>query len=128
VLLLAIVVDAAILASLGPVFAFFAASTGSYSFLLLLHVLFCAIGGFVALLLLERLTAAAIPAREGQQPQGRRLLKVWGLLFGAVGAQMGWLLRPFLLAPGHEFTWLRPRDGNFVAAVFGVLRDLLQGR
>src|SRR5262245_15966229 len=90
VLLLAIVVDAAILASPGPVFAFFAASTQSYQFMLLLHVLFCAIGGFTALVMLQRLTAAALP-QGGAQQQGVRLLTVWGLLYGAVGAQMGWL-------------------------------------
>jgi len=126
-LLVAIVVDAAILASLGPVFAFFAASTQSYPFLLLLHVLFCAIGGVVALLVLQRLSAAALPAAGPGKQQGMRLLTVWGLLYGTVGAQMGWLLRPFLLAPGHQFTWLRPRDSNFFEAAFAVLRDLLHG-
>jgi uncharacterized membrane protein YozB (DUF420 family) len=125
-LLVAIVVHLAVLASLGPVFAFFAASTESYPFLLLLHVLFCAIGGLVSLVVLQRATTVALrkdPA--AQQQQRHRLLSMWCLLYGTVGAQMGWLLRPFLLAPGHDFSWLCARESNFFAALFTVWRDLL---
>ncbi|HEX6812543.1 MAG TPA: hypothetical protein VF384_13035 [Planctomycetota bacterium] len=128
-LLQAIVVQLAILGSLGPVFAFFAASTASYPFLLLLNVLFCAIGGIVSLVVLQRAARALLRTGETpRQPPSQRLLTVWCLLYGTVGAQMAWLLRPFLLAPGHEFSWLRARDSNVFAALLGVLRDLFAGR
>jgi hypothetical protein len=124
-LLAAILVHLAVLASLGPVFAFFVASTDSYPFLLLLHVLFSAIGGFISLHVLRR--AADVMFRDGEtkrQQKSQRLLTVWCLLYGTVGAQMGWLLRPFLGAPGRDFAWLCLRDGNFFGALAATLRDL----
>jgi hypothetical protein len=124
-LLVAIVVHLAVVASLGPVFAFFAASTESYPFLLLLHVLFCAIGGVISLVVLRRSAAAAFRLDpEAPPPQRHRLLALWCLLYGTVGAQMGWLLRPFLGAPGHPFTWLAARESNVFAALLGTWGDL----
>jgi hypothetical protein len=124
-LLVAIVVDLAVVASLGPVFAFFAASTDSYPFLLLLHVLFCTIGGFVSLFVLRRSAAAAFRVDPAAPPlQRHRLLALWCLLYGTVGAQMGWLLRPFLGAPGHPFAWFCARESNVFAALFKTWGDL----
>jgi hypothetical protein len=53
-MLLAIVVHLAILASLAPVFAFFAASTDSYAFMLLLNVAVFALGGVLGVMVLRR--------------------------------------------------------------------------
>lgn len=124
-LLVAVVVNLAMLASLGPVFAFFTASTQSYAFLLLLNVLFCAASGFVSLVVLRRATNslfAALPADRLRA--GRRLLLVWCGVYGSVGAQMGWLLRPFLGAPGQPFQLLRGQESSFFEAVLGTLRRL----
>ena len=46
------------------------------------------------------------------------------LLFGVVGAQMGWVLRPFLGNPNVPFTWFRERESNFFEAVFQALKSL----
>jgi hypothetical protein len=127
-LLVVIVIDLAVLASLGPVFAFFAASTQSYHFLLLLNVAFAVAGGIISLVVLRR--AAQVLFRGAEEPQrrsGRRLLLTWCLVYGAVGAQMGWLLRPFLGAPEQPFAWLRGRDASFFEAVLGSLRGLFGG-
>ena len=178
-LLLAVVVDVAVLASLGPVFAFFAASTESYPFMLLLNVAFFAIGGILGLIVLRRATqamfttrtptatapaptppaptpapvdatsaadpvapattpATPIPIAEPAPPrtagtslrqlrsadQARSVLTIWCLVYGVVGAQMGWLLRPFLGAPGAPFAWIRERESNVFAAILRTIRDL----
>lgn len=124
-LLVAVVVDLAMLASLGPVFAFFAASTESYAFLLLLHVGFCAAAGVVSLVVLQRATQQLFaPLPDGARAAARRLLLVWCGVYGAVGAQMGWLLRPFLGAPGQPFALLRSRDASFFEAVIAAVRGL----
>ncbi len=115
------VVHTAVLASLGPVFVFFAASTKSYPFLLLLNVAFAVAGGLISLTVLRR-AHAGTPA-----PSGGRLLSLWCVMYAAVGAQMGWLLRPFLGAPGHAFAWLRERDSSFFEAVLRTLGDLFRG-
>jgi hypothetical protein len=124
-LLVAIVVDLAVLASLGPVFAFFAVSTESYPFLLLLHVLFAGAGGVISLLVLARAADVLFAAAPEQRRASRRLLLVWCVVYGTVGAQMGWLLRPFLGAPGQPFELLRARGSSFFEAVLHTLRELL---
>ena len=159
-LLVAILVHLTILASLAPVFAFFAASTQSYAFMLLLNVAFFTVGGVLGLLVLRRATVlmygqleaappiaapapapATLPApdvatatppaarspgggsagnrRAGEQ--ARRMLRIWALVYGITGAQMGWLLRPFLGSPDLPFTLFRPREGNFFQ---GLLRAI----
>jgi hypothetical protein len=151
-LLVAIVVHVAVIASLAPVFAFFAASTDSYEFMLLLNVAIFAFGGLLGFMVLRRATRAvftgAPPAaasnappeaeaddddepelhpapppfrRAGQHDQARRVLRIWCLVYGVVGAQMGWLLRPFLGTPDLPFAWFRPREDSFFV---GVLRAL----
>jgi hypothetical protein len=57
----------------------------------------------------------------------RLVFDCWLIVFGLVGAQMSWVLRPFIGSPGMEFAWLRPRGSNFFEAVFHVLRSLLYG-
>ncbi|MCC7064085.1 MAG: hypothetical protein IT456_14845 [Planctomycetes bacterium] len=170
-MLLAIVVHLTVIASLGPVFAFFAASTTSYPFLLLLNVAVFAIGGLLGLMVLRRATRdiftppsaakttapvappAAVanpettpetspetPATPAATPwpatvttarishqgaeQARRLMGVWCCVYGVVGAQMGWLLRPFLGSPDAPFEWFRQRDGNFLVAVLSTIGKL----
>lgn len=144
-LLVAILVHLTILASLAPVFAFFAASTQSYAFMLLLNVVFFAVGGVLGLMVLRRATILMYghvddepgpAAAEGAPPpsprqsafenrrageQARRMLRVWGIVYGVTGAQMGWLLRPFLGSPDLPFTLFRPREGNFFQ---GLLRAI----
>jgi hypothetical protein len=165
-LLMTIVVHLTILASLAPVFAFFAASTESYAFMLVLNVLFFVIGGLLGLMVLRKATnamftptpnveeakpeaaadasapwpaggpppgsppvapraAATLRQRDGSD-RARRLLGLWGLVYGVVGAQMGWLLRPFLGSPDLPFTWFRPREDNVLVGILRALRAMFQ--
>ena len=142
-LLTAIVVHTAVLAGLAPVFAFFAASTDSYAFMLLLNVLFFVIGGLVGLSTLKRAAMLAVPTNVVQpkieagepggppprvQPvpehQAQRLLGIWGLVYGVVGAQMAWLLRPFVGTPDLAFSLFRPREDNVFIGIVRVLKGL----
>ena len=49
---------------------------------------------------------------------------IWLVAFGLVGAQMGWVLRPFVGSPFLAFTWFRPREASFFEAVLKSLRQL----
>jgi hypothetical protein len=49
------------------------------------------------------------------------------ILFALVGAQMGWVLRPFIGRPELPFAWFRERESNFFAAVLRALGELLFG-
>ena len=76
------------------------------------------------------------PANDGplDMPDSRVLrghvklvFRLWTVVFGLVGAQMGWILRPFIGDPNRDFTWFRERDSSFFEAVFGALVNLLGG-
>jgi hypothetical protein len=57
--------------------------------------------------------------------QARNIFQIWLLIYSLVGAQMGWLLRPFIGSPGMPFTWFRPREGNFFQAVVYHIQHLM---
>ncbi len=69
----------------------------------------------------------AQPLPHRAQWQARAIFGVWFVLYGLVGAQMGWLLRPFIGSPDLEFSWLRPREGNFFQALLHHLNNLMGG-
>lgn len=52
------------------------------------------------------------------------VFKIWVVVFALVGAQMSWVLRPFIGSPDLEFTWFRERQSNFFLDVIRSLGDL----
>lgn len=182
-LIATLAVMVAVLASLGPVVAFFSVSTTGYSFMLLFNVVVCAASGFLGLkfllFTLHRLTVVldeqnkpapsiplptaaapstpaavnpdaitydmpvpALPLPVGQvSPQGAldklegrafggnvtAIFRIWIVVFALVGAQMSWVLRPFIGAPNLPFSLLRGRDSNFFEAVWRAFWQLLGG-
>jgi hypothetical protein len=69
-----------------------------------------------------------IPARPGAPVAERQasmtLLYVWILLFGFVGTQLAWTLRPFFGSPGERFELFRSIDGNFYVDIVRTLGHL----
>lgn len=57
-------------------------------------------------------------------PPSMTLLYVWILLFGFVGTQLAWTLRPFFGSPGMEFSLYREIDGNFYAEILRTIAGL----
>lgn len=65
------------------------------------------------------------PARQpASTPPSMTLLYIWILLFGFVGTQLAWTLRPFFGSPGMKFSLYREIDGNFYAEIFKSLSHL----
>lgn len=140
-------VNVAGLASLGPIVAFFSACTTSYPFMVLLNVAVFAASGFLAqaflLQTLQRLSIVQTiepPSEDvpiGETPSAVRpitdqflgrhvktIFRLWMVLFGLVGGQMAWVLRPFIGNPSVRFTWFRSRHSNFFEAVFHAIGAL----
>ena len=65
------------------------------------------------------------PARR--RPPGSAVFNAWLVLFALVGAQMSWVLRPFIGDPDLPFAWFRDRDSNFFIDVLVALARLLSG-
>lgn len=154
-LLAAVAVDMAVLASFGPVTAFFTFSTSSYSFMILLNVAFFGLAGLFGLAFLRRTLETILKhpeplpqpkkkakgktkAAEGGEldpvmvehtpavvgDSARRVFRAWLVIYGAVGAQMGWILRPFIGSPHMQFEWFRARESHFLEAVWRTLGNL----
>jgi len=191
-LVASLAVNLAVLASMGPILAFFSVSTPNYHFIVLLNVVVFGVAGVLGLAFLvqtlnrlslsqqQRLTPAPTvevvdrplatkpdltdrPDLLGQpQPQSprqlqpsvvqdstkqrqriarggpldridgaiiglnvRKVFTVWMLVFGLVGAQMGWVLRPFIGSPNRPFQLFRERHSNFFEAVLNTLWEFL---
>ena len=71
----------------------------------------------------------ALEMPEGQMlaKHTRVVFRCWVLLFALVGAQMGWVLRPFVGRPQLPFTWFRERKSNVFSGVLNALNSLLFG-
>ncbi|MEX0655728.1 MAG: hypothetical protein WD534_08680 [Phycisphaeraceae bacterium] len=61
----------------------------------------------------------------GTDRRARAVFRIWVVVFALIGAQMSWVLRPFIGNPGQPFTWFRAREGNFFLAVADALKNLL---
>jgi hypothetical protein len=170
-LLASLAVMVAVLASLGPIVAFFSVSTTSYPFMLLFNVVVCGVSGGLGLLFLlqtlHRLStldsrpsgrgfseptaeprpaeghnpSAPAPSGGGHQAQSsagaldrvddrvlgkhvKTVFRIWVIVFALVGAQMGWVLRPFIGSPDLPFVWVRGRESNFFQGVLRTLQSL----
>ncbi|HEY0075157.1 MAG TPA: hypothetical protein VGB77_13750 [Abditibacteriaceae bacterium] len=53
------------------------------------------------------------------------IFRIWIVVFGLVGAQMGWVLRPFIGTPSRPFSLFRERDSNFFEAIFNTIARML---
>jgi hypothetical protein len=64
------------------------------------------------------------PVADGR-PASMILLYVWILLFGFVGTQLAWTLRPFFGSPRMPFELFRDLEGTFYADILRTLGSLL---
>lgn len=153
-------VNTAVLASFGPIVAFFSLTTPSYPFMKLLNVAVFGLSGMLGLVFLlqtlhrlsivqplEAMPAEAAPTPEAPVevvpsvlpsgaldrleghvvgPPVMSVFRCWMVVFALVGAQMAWVLRPFIGNPDQPFTWFRQRESNFFEAVWRTLSHVFQ--
>jgi hypothetical protein len=166
-LIAAMAVTMAVLASFGPIVAFFSVTTESYSFIVILNVILFAIAGILGctflLQTLHRMSVASAPMSQAELrsefappqreaaanpelaqdvgiaggggaldrlqghvlgPHVKSVFRIWIIVFGLVGAQMAWILRPFIGNPANPFTWFRARQSNFFEGVWNHISNL----
>lgn len=130
--LLAMAILGSILGGLAPVAAFVslqmappygAASVPASHWLLTGHVLVLGAAGIVAVARLRGLLDALIP----DATVSRRVLWAWMLTHGIVGAQLSWILRPFVGNPTLPVRVFRERawEGSFFEAVYDMTVALM---
>jgi hypothetical protein len=59
-----------------------------------------------------------------ERPASMTLLYIWILLFGFVGTQLAWTLRPFFGNPDSPFALFREIEGNFYAEIIRTIANL----
>ena len=153
-LMVAHTILAAVLGSLAPVVAFFALTTISYSFMVVLTVIACSIAGILGVRAFVRamnepppeiLAAADESTALGAElpgesaPRGMfsrpvhvdknawQLLGWWVALYIFVGIQMGWILRPFIGSPELPFILFRGKSGSMIESVLHHIHVLFGG-
>jgi hypothetical protein len=98
--------------------AFLVATTHHYKLTQLLALLVGALGGLAGARRLSQLYRAS----SDDRPFHRLAVTVpWAILYSAVGAQLAWMLRPFIGSPELGFQLFRPLEGNMFTTIVRVL-------
>ena len=110
-----------------PVTLFFRLSIDDYWFFLLLNIIILGFTGVVGvrffyksmIALMEKESAGKISANR------HKLIKAWLFLYGFVGSQLGWTLRPFVGTPEEPFALFREIESNFYVQVIKIIGKVL---
>ena len=153
--LVAITVTGALTLAFAPVSLFFLITDTSYAFFKLLNVSILTLTGAVGLGFLiegmkrmnglayaERIKSIKAMALDEQstddkseaeeltpvveRPVSMQLLYFWLVLYGFVGTQLGWTLRPFFGDPDKVFQFFRPIKGNFYEHMVRTVMELFR--
>jgi hypothetical protein len=131
-----------LLFSLAPIAIFILVSSPNYRFFLLLNVCIFVVTGFFGIKLFHRGvhflnhhhvldpnddTAETTLVVNKNYQLRKSLMRAWLILYGLVGSQMAWTLRPFFGAPSENFEVLRKIESNFYIQVWQSLVTLLSG-
>jgi hypothetical protein len=124
-ILLALTLNSVLLASCAPILLFFMVTGADYHFVKLLHVAVFAFSGGWAMMALWQGLRAMCEKSDLYPRQAIRILQLWILIFGFVGTQMAWSLRPFVGSPDLPYQMFREgREGNFYKAVWTSIVNL----
>ncbi len=123
-LLTAVSVIAILLCGFAPVTLFFLITVNDYNFFMLLNVAIFALTGIIGVSFFYHIMK---PNADNDPEQGVKvrtnILRFWLVLYGFVGSQLGWTLRPFFGSPG-KFELFRHREGSLLSAVWNSIRHL----
>lgn len=109
--MMSLMLNGLLLACFAPLSAFFAASS-DYHFTKLLHVTIFALCGLFSTSILYGSLQIAIRSHGLESGNAMFLFLLWMLVYGFVGLQMAWTLRPMVGDPGLPFQWLRRRTSG----------------
>lgn len=114
--------------SLAPPIIFLVASTHHYRLSQFLALGVGVLGGVVGLSVLMSGYRLLCRSEDSEEPSQRRderaFLFIYFVIFGTVGSQLAWILRPFIGSPSLPFQLFRapnPEDGNFFTFVLHML-------
>ncbi|MGB3693210.1 MAG: hypothetical protein WA865_21550 [Spirulinaceae cyanobacterium] len=101
------------LLGLAPVTLFFRISINDYTFFKLWNVAIFIFTGLVGVTFFYRSTIYLGRSEERSPERSKQIIKPWLFLYGLVGSQLGWVLRPFFGSPDRPFQLFREIESNF---------------
>ncbi|AFZ16165.1 hypothetical protein [Allocoleopsis franciscana] len=127
-LLTAASVISVLLFSFAPISLFFLITTYNYQFFKLLNVGILAVTGLIGVKFLYQ--GMQLLSKEDEEGLKTRMsiLRFWLFLYGFVGTQLAWTLRPFFGKPDSPFELFREMQGNFYLDVFQALGEIFGTR
>lgn len=114
-----------LLFAFAPVTLFFRLSINDYLFFKLLNVAIFVATGLIGINFFYKGMTYIVNQDIDENPHRPAIMKGWLILYGFVGSQLGWTLRPFFGAPGAPVTLFREQDSNFYMHMLNTLADLL---
>lgn len=111
-----------------PISLFFRLSINDYSFFQLLNIIVFALTGIIGIKFFYDAMMSLMPGDTitSKSIQNRRkLIKFWLVLYGFVGSQLGWTLRPFFGTPDRPFALYRDIESNFYVQVLKIIGNVL---
>jgi hypothetical protein len=127
-ILLAVTMNAILLAGCSPIILFFAFTGSDYVFIKLLNVGFFVFSGAWAMMALWQGLMGMCEKSDLYPKKAVRVLQIWILVFGFVGTQMAWSLRPFIGDPGKKFEIVRAdQSGNIYFHVWRSITGIAKG-
>lgn len=109
-----------------PVSLFFRLSINDYDFFLLLNIVILALTGIIGIKFFYEAMLSLMPSDDESESLKNRLklIKFWLILYGFVGSQLGWTLRPFFGKPYEPFALYREIESNFYIQVVRIIGNV----
>ncbi|MEM8637492.1 MAG: actin-binding WH2 domain-containing protein [Cyanobacteria bacterium P01_G01_bin.54] len=110
-----------------PVTLFFRLSLSDYTFFQLLNIFILGLASVIGVQVFYRGMVALTASEDLALKQRQLAMKLWLVLYGFVGSQLGWTLRPFFGSPGKPFELFRDLESNFFLHILRLIGNLVTG-
>lgn len=126
-LLASVAMMSVMLFGFAPVTLFFRLSIDDYWFFLLLNIIVLGFTGVIGIGFFYKSMISLIEKEQlGKATKNRyKLITGWLFLYGLVGSQLGWTLRPFVGTPDRPFSLFREIESNFYIQVVKIIGKVL---
>jgi hypothetical protein len=124
-LVIAVSANAVAISSYTPLSMFFTLTTSKtgYPFMIIMHVAVLGVAGLISVFVIM-LTFRATASLRGERIHPFFIV-AWGTIYGLVGTQMAWVLRPMIGTWSSPYTAFRPVGGSFIERVWTLIVNVL---
>jgi len=120
----ALALTSVLLAAFVPITLFFLITGANYYFQHLLNITIAGVSGLFGMYALHEGLSVVCEQRGVYPRKALTIMRAWAVLFGFVGIQLAWSLRPFLGDRNQPFRVFGNYQGNFYAAIIYAAKQL----